>query len=117
MGARPDDLEVVIGPGIGVCCYQVGSGVAGQFEDQFAVRFASQFDGAEAEREERPYLDLAAANRAQLVEAGVPASQIHLSGMCTQCLAGQFYSYRREGDRAGRMLAVVGIRDELGDGA
>jgi purine-nucleoside/S-methyl-5'-thioadenosine phosphorylase / adenosine deaminase len=110
MGARPEDLEAVIGPGIGVCCYEVGEEVAGQFDGQFAVRFASQFDGAEAEREERLYLDLAAANRAQLVEAGVPASQIHLSGMCTQCLADQFYSYRREGDKAGRMLAVVGVR-------
>jgi len=108
MGARPEDLEAVIGPGIGVCCYEVGEDVAGQFADTF--------DHAVAERDGRPHLDLAAVNRQQLQEAGVPEAQIHLSGMCTQCLAGQFYSYRREGDKAGRMLAVVGVRAELGDG-
>ena len=109
MGARPENLEAVIGPGIGVCCYEVGEDVAG--------RFAARFDSAVAERGGRPHLDLAAVNREQLQEAGVPESQIHLSGMCTRCLAAQFYSYRRDGDKAGRMLAVVGIRAGLGDGA
>jgi hypothetical protein len=109
MGARPEDLEAVIGPGIGVCCYEVGEDVAG--------RFAARFDSVVAERGGRPHLDLAAVNRNQLQEAGVPESQIHLSGMCTRCLAEQFYSYRREGDKAGRMLAVVGIRAGLGNGA
>jgi YfiH family protein len=109
MGARPEDLEAVIGPGIGVCCYEVGEDVAGQF--------AGRFDHGVAERDGRLYVDLAAANRTQLQEAGVPEAQIHLSGMCTRCLAGQFYSYRREGDKAGRMLAVVGIRAGMGDGA
>jgi YfiH family protein len=113
MGARREDLEAVIGPGIGVCCYEVGEEVAGRF----AAQFKGRFDQAVAERGGRPHVDLAAVNRQQLQEAGVPESQIHLSGMCTRCLAGQFYSYRREGDKAGRMLAVVGIRAELGDGA
>jgi polyphenol oxidase len=107
MGARPEDLEAVIGPGIGVCCYEVGADVAGQF--------AGRFDHAVAERGGRSHVDLAAANRQQLQQAGVPESQIHLSGMCTRCLAEEFYSYRREGDKAGRMLAVVGVRVEFGD--
>ncbi len=97
-GSQPEDIEVLIGPGIGPCCYEVGAEVA------------ARFDGAVGRREGRNYLDLEKANKAQLREAGVPEQQIHAAGMCTGCLAEQFYSYRREGARAGRMLAVVGIR-------
>ncbi len=34
-GTRPADLIAAIGPGIGGCCYEVGSQVAKEFESQF----------------------------------------------------------------------------------
>ncbi len=101
-GARPEDIQVLIGPGIGPCCYEVGPDVA------------AEFDGAVSRREGRVCLDLVTANRTQLADAGVPEAQIHAAEMCTGCIAEQFYSYRREGAQAGRMLAVVGIRSEQG---
>ena len=97
-GSPPGDLEVVIGPGIGPCCYEVGSEVADQF-DASAVR-----------TRRKPHLDLPRANRSQLIQAGVKESRIWSADMCTVCEAGRFYSYRREGRQAGRMLAVIGIR-------
>ena len=99
-GTRPEDIEVLIGPGIGPCCYEVGAEVAAHFE------------GAVNRREGRVYLDLEAANKTQFRDAGVPEEQIHAAEMCTGCLSERFYSYRREGVQAGRMLAVVGIRRE-----
>jgi YfiH family protein len=99
-GTRPEDIEVLIGPGIGPCCYEVGGEVA------------AEFDGAVSRRGRRVYLDIEAVNKTQLREAGVPEAQIHTAGMCTGCLTEEFYSYRREGARAGRMLAVVGICGE-----
>ncbi len=97
-GSPPGELEVVMGPGIGPCCYEVGSEVA----DQFAAS-AVQVRG-------RPHLDLPEANRLQLIEAGVNTSKVWSAGLCTACEADQFYSYRREGTQAGRMLAMIGIR-------
>ena len=52
----------------------------------------------------------AEANRRLLLEAGVPGEQIHTAGLCTMCGVDDFHSYRRDKERAGRMLSVVGIR-------
>jgi len=54
-------------------------------------------------------LDLRAANRWQLIDAGVPETQIDVSDLCTACRTDLFFSYRKE-HVTGRMLAVVGIR-------
>jgi len=91
-GSHPQDLHAAIGPGIGVCCYEVGDEVARKF-------------GLEG----RGKIDLAAVNRLQLIESGVPAAQIHSVGRCTRCEAEVFHSYRRDGDRAGRMISFITI--------
>ena len=92
-GTRLTHVHAAIGPGIGKCCYEVGPEVAAKF-------------GATG----RAKIDLAEANRRLLLEAGVPGEQIHTAGLCTMCGVGEFYSYRRDKERAGRMLSVVGVR-------
>jgi polyphenol oxidase len=89
-GAHPADLRAAIGPGIGACCYEVGPEVAAQFG-----------------REGRVRIDLAAENRRQLEEAGVP--WIAVAGMCTMCNP-EFHSFRRDGEAAGRMYSFAGLR-------
>jgi len=88
------DLHAAIGPAIGACCYEVGAEVASQFG----------VTGHKA------HLDLAQINQQQLTEQGVSAARIYLAGLCTKCLEKEFYSWRRDGERAGRMLSVAGIR-------
>jgi len=92
-GTLPTDVSAAIGPGIGVCCYQVG--------EEVARRFGKDTGGN---------LDLADENLRQLTRAGVPRGQIDLTGACTFCDAERFYSFRREGERAGRMISFIGIR-------
>src|SRR5436305_13845762 len=65
-------IRAGIGPGICGRCYQVGDDVASQFER----RFVRPDDGGKF------LLDLAAANRNQLEEAGVDA--VYDIGMCTK---------------------------------
>jgi polyphenol oxidase len=89
---QPEDLHAAIGPGIGPCCYEVGPEVAERF-------------GLAG----RVHLDLAAINRQQLLEAGIPAERICQSGLCTKCLAGDFHSFRRDREAAGRMYSFAGI--------
>ena len=55
-------------------------------------------------------VDLAAANRRLLIEAGVPAANIDTVGGCTFCDAGRYYSYRREKEAAGRMISYIGLK-------
>ena len=92
-GTRPEDLHAAIGPGIGKCCYQVGAEVTARF-------------GGHG----RGHIDLAAANRRQLEEAGVTGRRIYASNLCTMCRAGEFHSFRRDQDAAGRMYSFAGIR-------
>ena len=55
-------------------------------------------------------IDLAAANRFELVSAGVPEQNIYHSGLCTACYPQLFYSYRRDNGQPGRHIAVGGFR-------
>ncbi len=91
-GTEPGDIFAAIGPGIGGCCYQVGADVALQF-------------GISAGP-----LDLAEANRRQLIDTGVDSSRIEVSGACTFCDAARFHSYRRDKDQAGRMVSFIRIK-------
>jgi YfiH family protein len=94
-GCNPRDLVAGIGPAIGPCCYRVGDDVRAAFADRPSL-FA---DGK---------LDLWAANRQALIEAGVPADQIELAAVCTQCHSDEFFSHRANGGQpAGRFAALI----------
>ena len=52
-------------------------------------------------------LDMWRSNRDQLVAAGLDPANVHVAGLCTATHNDWFWSYRREGARAGRMLGVI----------
>jgi purine-nucleoside/S-methyl-5'-thioadenosine phosphorylase / adenosine deaminase len=132
-GTRPEDVVAALGPAIGRCCYEVGPEVAQAFAGQFAPA-AEWFDGPFARLAmgeepnplpwltmtppghepppERVQLDLRAANRWQLIDAGVAAGNIATSALCTACRTDLLFSYRREGAATGRLMGVVGVRVE-----
>jgi len=45
-----------------------------------------------------------------LLAAGISAAHIYAAGLCTMCSAADFHSFRRDKDRAGRMLSFIGVR-------
>jgi copper oxidase (laccase) domain-containing protein len=91
-GSLAGDLDAAIGPGIGACCYEVGPEVAAQFGQQG-----------------RGHVDLAAANRRQLMDAGVTPERIYASNLCTMCGGEEFHSFRRDKEAAGRLYSFAGI--------
>lgn len=95
LGAR--DIAAVVGPSIGACCYDVYGPVLDDWR-AFGPRFLS-------EREGKTWLDLKAANAAQLAEAGV--RDIDVCDLCTSCRADWFYSTRRDGQETGRFGGIV----------
>ena len=100
-GSHPKDLQVVIGPAIGQCCFEVGVEVAVQFQKYFPER---------ADLAKRTQIDLIEANRRQLRQLGVPDAQIVSAGLCTCCGRDTFHSYRRDREKAGRMVSGIAIR-------
>jgi YfiH family protein len=94
-GAGEDDgkLVAIIGPGAGPCCYEVGDEVHAAF-------------GGDRRMESPPTrnIDLKAIARDRLLRAGV--TEVHVLDVCTICDE-RFFSYRREGARAGRQGGVA----------
>lgn len=91
---RRRGLHVHLGPSICGVCYEVGSEV---FEAL----------GLEAPPDPEP-IDLRAVLARRAVAAGVDAGKISVSGHCTRCGDGRFFSHRA-GD-AGRQVAFLGVR-------
>lgn len=94
-GSRPEAIQAGIGPGICGLCYEVGADVAGRFEPRFIRPSGDAF-----------VLDLAAANRAQLQDAGV--RDVFALDLCTK-ETDFLPSHRRDHDGA-RFGAIVAIR-------
>ncbi len=99
-GASPAKMRAVLGPCIRRCCYEVGSDLADRFERAFGPEVVDRTRAT-------PHLDLAAASRLALLEAGLPSSQIDDLALCTACDAERFFSHRRDQGRTGRMLAYI----------
>jgi YfiH family protein len=130
-GTKPEDVVAALGPGIGRCCYEVGTDVAKEFHAQFPDArewFDGPYDALSAGENDPNWLpwltmkppghapppltvqlDLIAANRGILAGAGVPLANICASGYCTSCRTDLFFSYRRE-RTTGRLIAAIGIR-------
>ncbi|MHB8588584.1 MAG: polyphenol oxidase family protein [Candidatus Dormibacteraceae bacterium] len=94
-GSAAEDIRAGIGPGICGGCYEVGGEVATQFEARFVTPGAG----------DRFLLDLAAANRAQLEEAG---ATVHVLRICTK--ETDFLPSHRRAPDGSRFGAIVAIR-------
>jgi YfiH family protein len=117
-GSRAADLVAAIGPSIGPCCYEVGTDVVDAFAAAGHERYLIDrwFSSLPPRRGVFPparrgvqalHLDVAGANRDQLVLAGVPQDQIFMAGLCTAEHLDVLTSYRAEKVAAGRMAAVI----------
>jgi purine-nucleoside/S-methyl-5'-thioadenosine phosphorylase / adenosine deaminase len=131
-GSLPRDLHAVIGPCVRRCCYQVGPEERTAFESQFSYAdelFEEVFD-ADAIHVRYPHLflnqrapghgdlgpeihlDLVEANQRQLLDTGIREEHISVIDGCTACDTSRFFSHRAEFGQTGRMMAVIGIREE-----
>lgn len=86
--------RAVIGPGIGPCCYEVGSDI----RDAFRKRFG---DGVVV----GTHLDLWSAAEQALHEQGI--ADVERLDLCTACNPDEFFSHRRDNGATGRQ-GVIG---------
>jgi copper oxidase (laccase) domain-containing protein len=91
--AEVQATAAAIGPGIGRCCFEVGTEVL--------ERFAGLGDGIADGR----MLDLSEVAARLLAEAGV--ERVERTDMCTSCEEDLFFSHRRDGGVTGRQAGVA----------
>lgn len=104
-------LVAAIGPCIGPCCFEVGADVGETIARATAPEAVARRDEARG----KAFVDLRAAVRAQLRALGLADRSIEdvperTRAGCTRCDAQRFYSYRRDGDASGRLIAVIAAR-------
>ena len=111
-GTQGEDVEAIIGPGISLEAFEVGREVYEAFvEAGFAMEHISRWHADK----EKYHLDLPAANRQQLLGAGVPQEQVHDSAICTFAQHRDYFSARRLGIRSGRILNGIMLHGKGGE--
>ncbi len=101
-GCDPATMHAGVCPSAGPCCYEVGADVIEAVDRSLGAAGRRCVIG----RDGRTYFDLWAANVAQLTEAGLAGRNIEVAGVCSIC-DNRFFSYRREGERAGRYGGMI----------
>ncbi len=106
LGCQPSDLVACICPSAGPECYEVGAEVRTAAVNGIGSHAAAFFRPGPGGKS---HFDLWAANVDALVRSGLMRESIHIAGVCTLCRNDLFPSHRREGDAAGRFVAVIGL--------
>jgi YfiH family protein len=102
-GADPAAMVAAIGPCIGAAVYEVGPEVARDFAAAGLGACVLPPGSGRA----KEHLDCFGAARQRLLEAGLPAAAIDGEELCTVANPRDFFSYRRDGARSGRLGAVI----------
>ena len=99
MNSSISAIQILLGPAIRQCCFEVGPEVSKLFDSKF------QNDG----KGDRSYLDLQGIIVNEYERNGILAEKISDIGICTHC-SDDYYSFRQNGKRAGRMIAMMGYK-------
>jgi polyphenol oxidase len=105
-GCNPSDIVGAVGPAIGRCCYEVDSPVIAAFRSSGHL----SEDVAVEKGGGKWMLDLALANREQLLAAGLSEKNVEKSDHCVSCAKDLFFSYRRDGGETGRQVGFVMLK-------
>lgn len=106
-GCDPTDIIAVVGPAIGMCCYEVDTPVYEQFASLTELKpayFTKSLGHG------KYMLDLKETNRRMLLEAGLLSINITISDVCTKCNSGLLYSHRASGGKRGGLNAMMCIK-------
>lgn len=96
LGAETENLKAFISPCISLKNFEVGKEVAEKFPSQY-VDYSSY---------KKPHVNLNSFIRDQLIKQGIFGHNIELYDTCTIDNE-NFYSYRRQKDSSGRMMAMI----------
>ena len=107
IGCNREDIVAVIGPSIGVCCFEVGMDVEKLFCDDSLLKQCVKV----VEGKDKRHISLQLAVKLQLEDAGILCKNIDdsPSKLCTVCNADKFFSYRRDGRPFGTHIGLIAL--------
>ncbi|MGA1825919.1 MAG: peptidoglycan editing factor PgeF [bacterium] len=100
--------EILVGIGPTICerCYEIGSEIRAIFEQTFPFDkqriFSKSSNGSQS-------LNIVKSLELQLLAEGIKPNHIETSNLCNSCESEEFFSYRRDNKKTGRMgiFAVI----------
>lgn len=109
-GSRAEDIVAVIGPSICASCYEVGEDVACNFRDAYSEASDEVLKlKKETAMEKKYYLNLHAANKINMLRAGIPEENISLTDICTCCNPDFLFSHRASKGKRGGLCGYMMI--------
>jgi polyphenol oxidase len=108
MNCEGNEIVAAIGPCIGMEAFEVG----GEVLEEFRRAFGDEAPLG-AKEGNKGHVDLKAAVKIQLLNAGVEENAIDVSDRCTYRDAEEFFSHRRENGVTGRLAAVIAAKSEI----
>lgn len=97
-GSQPHRMLAGFGPSIRSCCFEVEK----DFKTNFPFGLINQGG--------RIFMDIALVNQQQLVNAGLREENIFDPKICTFSDNDNYFSFRKEGESAGRMISVIMLK-------
>ena len=97
--ASIEGMIAFMGPSIRQCCFEIGPEVSNKFPIDCLIKG----------NRDRSFLDLQQVVTNQLIGSQVLKKNIFSSEECTKCNPEKYFSYRRSGSKAGRMIGVIGL--------
>lgn len=97
---NPKDIQVILGPSIQKCCYEVSLELATIAKKSFGIDVVKD-----------RFVDLQAINKKQLLDANIDEKNINISKICTKCSHKNYYSYRND-TICGRFCGIINIRKQ-----
>lgn len=104
-GSCPETVEVLIGPGIEACCFNIQADLADRVQQAFP-----SFSDIICSTQDRPAWNLKNTIRQTLIQAGCRPENINSCNLCTACHPELFFSYRHDNGKTGRMGAFIGLQ-------
>ncbi len=108
LGSESEDLLIWITPSASGEKYEVGYDVARYFPMTTKPKIHLNPPLSNGEKDEKWLFDNKAQIRLRLLESGVREENIEISDICTITVP-NYHSYRRDGDKSGRMGAWIGL--------
>ena len=97
---NPEDMICYLSPSISQINYEVGQEVAEYFDDKYLIPKNGKF-----------LLDVSSSNYDMLIKHGVNTNNIQKSKLCSYGYKTLLHSFRRDGEKSGRALGVISIRN------
>ena len=96
-----NEIDIFIGPSIQKCCFEVSNDIIDKFPS-WAIKPKSSG---------KFMVNLQKIAFEELGQIGFNKNRIKISSDCSFCKKNNYYSYRRDGKKTGRMVGIIGCED------